>query len=92
MLDFSPVTHLDATGIHGLEQLIEHFANSGTQLILCNPSVKVVKAMEAVGLPDMLGRDNIFVTVSDAVTFCSRQLAERGGALPQMDVVTSSDH
>ncbi|GLC36560.1 Proton/sulfate cotransporter 2 [Pleodorina starrii] len=78
ILDCSPVTHLDATGIHGLEQLVEHFANGGTQLVLCNPSAKVVKAMETAGLPDMLGRDYIFVTVHDAVTFCSRQLAERG--------------
>ncbi|GIL90343.1 hypothetical protein Vretimale_18206 [Volvox reticuliferus] len=78
ILDFSPVTHLDATGIHGLEQLIEQFAENGTQLVICNPSVKVVKAMETAGLPDMLGRDYIFVTVHDAVNFCARQLAERG--------------
>ncbi|EFJ51511.1 hypothetical protein VOLCADRAFT_79619 [Volvox carteri f. nagariensis] len=94
VLDFSPVTHLDATGIHGLEQLIEQFANNGTQLVICNPSVKVVKSMETAGLPDMLGRDYIFVTVHDAVTFCSRQLAERGVsalAAEATDVSASDD-
>ncbi|KAG2497041.1 hypothetical protein HYH03_005043 [Edaphochlamys debaryana] len=78
IIDMSPVTHIDATGIHALEGWIEHFAGTGTQLVLCNPSVKVIKALETAGVPDMIGRDNIFVTVYDAVQFCSRQLAERG--------------
>ncbi|GFR50731.1 hypothetical protein Agub_g12988 [Astrephomene gubernaculifera] len=80
IMDMSPVTHIDATGIHALEGWIEHFANGGTQLVLCNPSAKVIKALETAGVPDMLGRDWIFVTVGDAVSFCSRQLAERGKA------------
>ena len=76
----SPVTHIDATGIHALEGWIENFAENGTQMVMCNPSSKVIKALETAGVPDMLGRDYIFVTVHDAVAFCSRQLAENGVA------------
>ncbi|KXZ46976.1 hypothetical protein GPECTOR_39g470 [Gonium pectorale] len=84
VLDMSPVTHIDATGIHALEGWITHFAEAGVQLILSNPSAKVIKALETAGVPDMLGRDWIFVTVHDAVQFAARQMAERGHApLPE---------
>ncbi|KAG2433274.1 hypothetical protein HXX76_008342 [Chlamydomonas incerta] len=86
ILDMSPVTHIDATGVHALEGWIEHFANVGTQLVLCNPSVKVIRELETAGVPDMLGRDWIFVTVHDAVSFCSRQLAEAGVAVTPLSM------
>lgn len=50
----------------------------GAQVILCNPNRKVIRAMEMASLPDLVGRDNIFVSVHDAVTFATRQLQERG--------------
>lgn len=90
VLDMSPVGHIDATGIHALEGWIEEFARNGTQVVLCNPSAKVVKALEIAGVPDMLGRDYIFVTVHDAVSFCSRQLVERGIVMPLADAGTNS--
>ncbi len=92
VLDFSPVTHIDATGIHALEGWIEHFAKAGCQLVLANPSSKVIKAMEISGVPDMLGREWIFVTVHDAVAFCARQLADQGqNVTPEPKLASNSD-
>ncbi|PNH07849.1 Proton/sulfate cotransporter 2 [Tetrabaena socialis] len=90
VLDMSPVTHIDATGIHAVEAWIEYFANTGTQLVLCNPSHNVIKVLETAGVDTMLGREWIFVTVHDAVQFCSRELGERGGVLPEAMGVLSN--
>ncbi|KAG2489555.1 hypothetical protein HYH03_012006 [Edaphochlamys debaryana] len=78
ILDFSPVTHVDATAVHTLEILIEALAEEGTQLVLANPSTAVIRSLDKARVCDILGRDWIFVSVNEAVQFCSRQLAERG--------------
>lgn len=54
------------------------------QLILTNPSARVVRLMERSGLINKIGRDWIFVRVHDAVVNCQRSLMqmEAGGSLP----------
>ncbi|KXZ44585.1 hypothetical protein GPECTOR_65g203 [Gonium pectorale] len=83
ILDFSPVTHVDATAVHTLEELTEQHLHNGTQVVIANPAAAVVRALERSGLMDMLGREWVFVTVDDAVTFCSREMAERGHVVVQ---------
>lgn len=78
IIEMSPVTHMDSTGIHLLETLHQELADQGIQLILCNPSTPVVEIFERAGLPDVLGREWIFVRVHDAVMFCQRQMQEQG--------------
>ncbi len=48
--------------------------------------MQVIRELETAGVPDMLGRDWIFVTVHDAVSFCSRQLAEAGVAATPLSI------
>jgi hypothetical protein len=56
------------------------------QLMLCNPSPRVVRLMERSGLINKIGREWIFVRVHDAVVACQRSLMqmEAGGSLSQM--------
>lgn len=56
----------------------------GMQLILSNPSPRVVHLMERSGLINKIGRDWIFVRVHDAIVNCQRSLLqmEAGGTLP----------
>lgn len=53
------------------------------QLMLCNPSPRVVRLMERSGLINKLGREVIFVRVHDAVVSCQRSLMqmEAGGSM-----------
>lgn len=53
------------------------------QLMICNPSPRVVRLMERSGLINKIGREWIFVRVHDAVVACQRSLMqmEGGGSL-----------
>jgi hypothetical protein len=42
---------------------------------------QVLNEMEPVHLADLVGRDNIFVSVQDATVFCTARLAEQVGQL-----------
>ncbi|KAF8066266.1 SULTR2 [Scenedesmus sp. PABB004] len=78
LLDMSPVTHLDSTGAHLLEQVHEEMAAQGIQLALCNPSAAVIALLERTGLPDAIGRGMIFVRMHDAVTCALAEMAAHG--------------
>lgn len=65
ILDFSPVTHIDATGLHTLETIVETLAGHGTQVVLANPSQEIIALMRRGGLFDMIGRDYVFITVNE---------------------------
>lgn len=64
----------------------QDYKNRGMQLMLCNPSPRVVRLMERSGLINKIGREWIFVRVHDAVVACQRSLLqmEAGGSLSQM--------
>lgn len=48
-----------------LEELVsELLAHHGVQVVLSNPSPSVVTILERTGVPDMMGREWIFVRVS----------------------------
>lgn len=91
VLDFSPVTHIDASGMHALETWIVDSAANGVQVVLCNPNRKVVQSMETAGVIELIGREYIFVSVQDAVGFASRELAERGKDVTPSVVIIQAD-
>lgn len=41
ILDLTPVSHVDAMGLHFLEELVFETRKAGQQLVLANPSMKV---------------------------------------------------
>jgi len=92
ILDFTPVSHVDAMGLHFLEELIVETRKAGQQLILANPSTKVLREMEPVHLVEALGREWVFVGTNDAVRFCSQRLAEQGLLRNPVTVTLSSEH
>jgi hypothetical protein len=54
------------------------------QLILTNPSPRVIRLLERSGIINKIGREWIFVRVHDAVVNCQHSLMqlEAGGSLP----------
>eukprot|EP01023_Acetabularia_acetabulum_P017954 TRINITY_DN19038_c0_g1_i2.p1 TRINITY_DN19038_c0_g1~~TRINITY_DN19038_c0_g1_i2.p1 ORF type:complete len:768 (-),score=144.29 TRINITY_DN19038_c0_g1_i2:2692-4830(-) len=77
ILDMSPVSNIDATGVHVLEEIVHEYKEREVQLVLCNPSRKVMTTMENAGLTHLIGRDYIFVRMHDAVMHCQMEDQEQ---------------
>lgn len=82
VLDMSPVTHVDAAGLHMLGVLCEQLHSRGVRFVLCNPNKKVVAALERGGVPQRVGREWIFVRVHDAMAAINNAWCEAGRTLP----------
>ncbi|KAK6277431.1 PREDICTED: sulfate transporter 1.3 isoform X1 [Theobroma cacao] len=76
IVEMSPVTDIDTSGIHALEELHRSLGKKGVQLILANPGPTVIDKLHASDFANLIGEDRIFLTVSDAVSSCSPKLVE----------------
>ncbi|XP_028754255.1 high affinity sulfate transporter 2-like [Neltuma alba] len=73
IVELSPVTNIDTSGIHAFEDLYKSVQKREVQLILANPGPIVMEKLYASKLVDMIGEDKIFLSVGDAVaTFGSK--------------------
>ncbi|XP_038717335.1 sulfate transporter 1.3-like [Tripterygium wilfordii] len=76
IVEMSPVTDIDTSGIHALEDLYKSLQKRGIQLVLANPGPVVIDKLHASNFQNLIGEDRIFLTVADAVSSCSPKLAE----------------
>ncbi|KAK8642809.1 hypothetical protein V6N13_012141 [Hibiscus sabdariffa] len=76
IIEMSPVTDIDTTGVHALEELHRSLQKKNIQLVLANPAPVVIEKLRASRFTDIIGDDNIFLTVVDAVSSCSPKLVE----------------
>ncbi|XVF36766.1 hypothetical protein REPUB_Repub19eG0086700 [Reevesia pubescens] len=76
IVEMSPVTDIDTSGIHALEELYRSLQKKGVQLILANPGSVVIDKLHASHFANLIGEDKIFLTVADAVSSCSPKLLE----------------
>lgn len=67
IVEMSPVTDIDTSGIHSFEDLLKSLKKRDIQLILANPGPIVMEKLHASKLSDLIGEDKIFLTVGDAV-------------------------
>ncbi|XP_019455188.1 PREDICTED: sulfate transporter 1.3-like, partial [Lupinus angustifolius] len=70
------VTDIDTSGIHALEELYRSLQKRGIQLVLANPGPVVIDKLHTSNFATLLGEDKIFLTVAEAVEYCSPKLAE----------------
>ena len=85
ILDLSPVSHIDTTGLHVLEDMHATQKREGVKICFCNPNIPVSMRLVKSGLVDQIGREYFFSSVIDAVQWC---LAEMDKA--DADAVESS--
>ncbi|XAR53071.1 hypothetical protein NMG60_11021470 [Bertholletia excelsa] len=71
IIEMSPVTDIDTSGIHALEELYRTLQKRDVQLVLANPGPVVTDKLYASEFASLVGEDNIFLTVGDAVLTCS---------------------
>ncbi|KAK6940124.1 STAS domain [Dillenia turbinata] len=67
IVDMSPVTDIDTSGIHALEELYRSLQKREVELALANPGQTVIDKLHASKFHDLIGEDKIFLTVQDAV-------------------------
>ncbi|CAN6976614.1 hypothetical protein IGI04_037171 [Brassica rapa subsp. trilocularis] len=70
IIEMSPVTDIDTSGIHALEDLYKSLQKRDIQLVLANPGPLVIDKLHVSNFADMLGYDKIFLTVAEAVNSC----------------------
>lgn len=70
ILDLSPVSHIDTTALHVLEDMYVTQKNLEVQLCLCDPGIKVTEQFVKCGLVELIGRKHFFSSVLDAVQWC----------------------
>ncbi|KAL2342118.1 hypothetical protein Fmac_010058 [Flemingia macrophylla] len=68
IVEMSPVTDIDTSGIHAFEELYQSLQKREVQLILANPGPVVMEKLHASNLTNLIGEDKIFLTVGDAVS------------------------
>ncbi|VVA92152.1 unnamed protein product [Arabis nemorensis] len=76
IIEMSPVTDIDTSGIHALEDLYKSLQKRDIQLVLANPGPAVIDKLHVSHFADMLGHDKIFLTVAEAVDSCCPKLSD----------------
>ncbi|KAL2231461.1 sulfate transporter 1.3 [Sesamum indicum] len=67
IVEMSPVTDIDTSGIHALEDLYKNLQKRDVQLVLANPGQIVLDKLHTSDFANTVGDDKIFLTVADAV-------------------------
>ncbi|XP_058752169.1 high affinity sulfate transporter 2-like [Vicia villosa] len=67
IVEMSPVTDIDTSGIHAFEDLLKSLKKKDVQLLVANPGPIVIEKLHASELSGLIGEDKIFLTVGDAV-------------------------
>lgn len=76
IVEMSPVTDIDTSGIHALEELHKSLKKRNVQLALANPGPAVIEKLHASHFTNLIGEDNIYLTVANAVHACSPRVVE----------------
>nr|AUS89428.1 sulfate transporter [Sesuvium portulacastrum] len=76
IVEMSPVTDIDTSGIHALEELYKSLKKRNVQLALANPGPVVIEKLHASNFTNLVGEDNIFLTVANAIHACSPRVVE----------------
>jgi high affinity sulfate transporter 1 len=71
ILDLTPVTNIDVTGIIALEELETALKKKNIQVAISNPSTSVLEKLASSGFFERLGQQWVFLTVADAVQVTS---------------------
>ncbi|KAK1267606.1 Sulfate transporter 1.2 [Acorus gramineus] len=76
IVELSPVTDIDTSGIHALEELFNSLQKREIQLVLSNPGRAVMDKLIASKFTEIIGQDKIFLTVGEAVMTCAPKALE----------------
>jgi len=88
ILDLSPVSHIDTTGLHVLEDMHATQTREGVKVCFCNPNMHVISRLVQSGFVDSIGREYFFPSVIDAVQWCLTEMDGAEGACnPELELL-----
>ncbi|VVA19780.1 PREDICTED: sulfate [Prunus dulcis] len=67
IVEMSPVTDIDTSGIHALEELYRSLQKREIELALANPGTVVMDKIHASEFVELIGKGKIFLSVADAI-------------------------
>jgi sulfate transporter 4 len=70
IVELSAVAHVDTSALHSIQDMHKNYTNQKIQLCFTNPNVNVMARLVSSGIADEVGRDHIFVSTHDAVSYC----------------------
>ncbi|ONK73995.1 uncharacterized protein A4U43_C03F1710 [Asparagus officinalis] len=76
IVEMSPVTDIDTSGIHALQDLYKGLQKRDVQLALANPGTIVMDKFYSSKFTEMIGNNKIFLTVGEAVMTCTPKSKE----------------
>ncbi|KAG0453987.1 hypothetical protein HPP92_025291 [Vanilla planifolia] len=76
IVEMSPVTDIDTSGIHAFEEMYKKLKKRDVQLVLANPGSLVMEKLHASNFTEQIGHENIFLTVGDAIMCCAPNASE----------------
>ncbi|KAE8729589.1 High affinity sulfate transporter 1 [Hibiscus syriacus] len=74
VVEMSPVTDINTSGIHAMEELLRSLEKRDVKLVLASPGPVVVDKLHVSKFHEMIGEDKIFLTVEDAVKTCAPKM------------------
>ncbi|KAL0802153.1 hypothetical protein Bca101_057329 [Brassica carinata] len=72
ILDMSCVISVDTSGVVALEELYQELASNDTRLVIASPRWRVLHKLKRAKLDDNMKKEQIFMTVGEAVDFYVR--------------------
>ncbi|XP_043705528.1 sulfate transporter 1.3-like [Telopea speciosissima] len=76
IIEMSPVTDIDISGIHALKELYSCLQKRSVQLVIANRGPIVVYKLHASKFTELIGDDRIFLIVVDAMMTCAPKMVE----------------
>jgi len=68
IMDLAPVSHIDTSGLHILDEIFDMYKERGVKMCFCNPNHKVMQRFELAGFDKKVGVNNFFVSMYDGVS------------------------
>lgn len=86
ILEMTPVSHIDTSALHILEDMVTNHIARGQQLCFANPSLRVMDRLVKCGLADRVGRQHFFSCAHDAVNWCLAEMDNDAMSTHSIDV------
>nr|ALE20417.1 sulfate transporter 3.5 [Camellia sinensis] len=70
LLDLGGVTSIDITGVETLTEVRRSLEAKGLKVTLVNPRLEVMEKLIATKFVDLIGKENVFLSIEDAIEAC----------------------
>lgn len=73
VLDCSMMVHIDLSGCEALAVICEEYQSIGVTICMANCQVSLVKSLEKMEFFDRVPRDNLYISIHDAILQCNEE-------------------